>query len=190
MTSATLVWPRVMLSVALWSGGAGAAAACEASFPAAVEVAGRPLALNGQGWRIVSPLGIRAYAAALYQPTRTTDATVVLGLGRVWALEMVYCRSASAADIHDAWRKALRRNCREGCVVNEATERDFFALVADARPQARWRLAFDGARIAVYEGATVRGSVADATFAQTLLATWIGVAPATSDLKKALLGQQ
>jgi hypothetical protein len=167
----------------------GDVAACEAAFPDVLLAGGHRLVANGQGWRVVSPWGIRAYAAALYQPVRTTLSAEALRLGRPWAVEMIYCRRAAVADIREVWLKSLRDNCDAGCALDADAANAFLATLADARPQARWRFAFDGVRVEVRHGESVRGTIAGPTFAQALLATWIGTAPPTADLKRALLGR-
>lgn len=193
MTRPILAGIRVRLwavLVALLSGGVAPAAACEASFPGAVEAAGTSLAINGQGWRIVSPWGIRAYAAALYQPSITTDPSEALRLGRPWAVEMVYCREAPAAAIREAWSKSLRANCVADCLLDGGAADAFLATLRDARPQARWRFLFDGRQVAVLDGGVSRGVVVGPPFARALLATWIGQAPPTTELRNALLGRR
>ena len=179
------IWAAI---AALLTCAAAPAAACEASFPSVLESAGAPLVVNGQGWRIVSPWGIRAYAAALYQPSITTDPSEALRPGRPWAVEMIYCREAPVAAIREAWLKSLRANCVADCVLDGGATDAFLATLSDAKPQARWRFLFDGRRTAVFDGGTHRGTVAGPAFARTLLATWIGAAPPTVDLRKALLG--
>ncbi len=176
--------------VALLSCGVAPAAACEASFPGVVEAAGAPLVINGQGWRIVSPWGVRAYAAALYQPSITTNASEALRLGRPWAVEMIYCREAPVAAIREAWLKSLRANCVADCGLDGAATDAFLATLRDARPQARWRFIFDGRRVAVLDGGVGRGTVVGPPFARALLATWIGAAPPTVALRDALLGRR
>lgn len=177
-------------SVALLTCAAAPAAACEASFPNVVESTSAPLVINGQGWRIVSPWGIRAYAAALYQPSITTDPSEALRLGRPWAVEMLYCREAPVAAIREAWLKSLRANCVADCVLDSGATDAFLATLSDARPQARWRFLFDGWQVAVFDGGVSRGAVVGPAFARALLATWIGEAPPTVDLRKALLGRR
>ncbi|MCW5742754.1 MAG: chalcone isomerase family protein [Alphaproteobacteria bacterium] len=166
------------------------AAACEMSFPRMIEVGGTALFLNGQGWRVVSPWGIRAYAAALYQPTLTTAASEALRLGRSWAVEMVYCREASAAAIREACLTSLRANCRIGCVLDGDATDAFLATLADARPKTRWRFVFDGGNLKVHEDQVLRGGIAGPAFARVLLETWIGRVPPTTDLREALLGHK
>jgi hypothetical protein len=169
---------------------AAPAAACDASFPNAVEAAGARLVINGQGWRIVSPWGVRAYAAALYQPSITTDRSEALRLGRPWAVEMVYCREAPVAAIRETWLKSLRANCGADCALDGGAVDAFLAALRDARPMARWRFLFDGRHVAVLDGGASRGAVVGAAFARTLLATWIGEAPPTTELRDALLGRR
>lgn len=181
---------RAATLVALLPCAVSPAVACEASFPGVVEAAGAPLVINGQGWRIVSPWGIRAYAAALYQPSPTTDATEALRLGRPWAVEMIYCREAPVAAIREAWLKSLRANCVADCVLDADATQAFLATLRDAKPKARWRFLFDGRRVAVLDDGQSRGAVVGPAFARALLATWIGGAPPTTDLRKALLGKR
>jgi len=169
---------------------AAPAAACELSFPPAIEARGGSLALNGQGWRIVSPWGIRAYAAALYQPSITAEPSEALRLGRPWAIEMVYCRDAPVAAIRDAWLKSLRANCVADCVLDGTATETFLATLRDARPWARWRFTFDGQRTDIREDQIERGAVAGTAFARALLGTWIGEAPPTVELRRALLGRK
>lgn len=169
---------------------AAPAVACEASFPRTVEAAGAPLAINGQGWRIVSPWGVRAYAAALYQPSITTDPSEALRPGRPWAVEMVYCREAPVAAIREAWSKSLRANCVADCVLDGGATDAFLAMLRDAKPQARWRFLFDGRQVVVFDGEASQGTVVGPAFARALLATWIGGVPPTVDLRNALLGRR
>lgn len=165
------------------------AMACVLSFPPQAVAGGQSLVLNGQGWRIVSPWGIKAYAAALYQSAPTRDRGVALQPGRPWVVEMVYCRNASVADIREVWLMSLRRSCWTGCGLAEEPTRQFLAALDDARPAARWRFAFDGERLEIADGNGLRGSIVDPAFARVLLATWIGAVPSTVELRDALLGK-
>jgi hypothetical protein len=166
----------------------GCAEACDASFARDATIGNQRLVLNGQGWRVVSPWGIKAYAAALYQPVPTRDRDVALQAGRPWMVEMVYCRSAPSGAIGEVWAAALRQNCWRDCGLTEQAIRQFLTTLDDARPASRWSFGFDGIRLEVREGGIVRGAIADPVFARVLLATWIGPVPPTAELAAALLG--
>jgi len=152
------------------------------------EVDGVSLQLNGVGARILSPFGVKIYVAGLYLERPTTDAGKILASSQHKLLEMRFLRAVDRADIARAWALAFADNCRGECRQPTMAIARFESMLRDMASGGQMRFAFAGDRVEVFMDGQRTGTIADPGFAALLLATWIGEAPPTDELKAGLLG--
>ncbi len=152
-------------------------ARAEAEFPAALEVAGVRLVLNGTGRRLYSPLRIEVYRAALYLPAPMREAAAILALRAPRLIEARYRRAVPLEGVRAAWAESLGplppgfeawlRPIAAGDVERQLFLAEGAGLEGPGRPPAEIR---------------------DAGFARALLGCWIGPAAPTEALRRGLLG--
>lgn len=163
-------------------------AASAQDWPAQRSVAGQTLVLNGSGLRSYGLFGIEVYRAALYLPQTERDENAVLDASTPRLLEMHFVREVSRDDSVKAWRHYLAANCPPPCVLAPASEARFLAWVPDCKKGDRQTYLFTARGVELSVNGQRNGEVPDPAFARVLLATWIGAAPTTPELKRRLLG--
>ena len=94
---------RALLLAAL----ATAPARAQDGFPAAVEVAGRRLVLNGTGARLFSVLRIEVYRAALYLAEPSRSAEAILASPTPKLIEARFRRDVPLEGVVAAWQESL-----------------------------------------------------------------------------------
>ena len=155
-------------------------AAAAPEFPASVEMAGRTLVLNGTGTRVYSPLGIGIYRAALYLTALNHDAGAILASSEPKRLYLHYLHHIDASRAVEAWEASFADNCH--CPIPPAFRARIGSI--DAGTGERYDFLPEALSVAVNDGKPVVIPGASAA----VLATFLGPAPPTEALKKALLG--
>ena len=181
---------RVLTALAFLVGWAMPAAATElagVSLPDSVTVAGRQLVLNGIGLRTYSILGIRIYVAGLYLQQRTSDPVAILRSPGIKLLDFRFLRDVEASDARRSWQQGLQDNCRLPCRLPPQEVAQFLAAVPSVRRGDSGTLLFTPGRLDITFDGRSYGTVTDPLFAQIVLATFIGPAPSSPVLKRALL---
>jgi long-chain acyl-CoA synthetase len=154
-----------------------------------VAVSDKELVLNGAGVRTRAIF--KVYVAALYVPSRTSDAATVLA-AMPRRIELRLLRTLSSDQLVDALNDGLKEN-------NTEAERD--AIKAQIGELAGimhgLKQVKEGDAIALdfVEGATrilvdgsAKGTIAGEAFNRALFKVWLGEHPVQTDLKKAMLG--
>jgi hypothetical protein len=96
-------------------------------------------------------------------------------------------RNVSADQGRKAWRDGLVKNCRPPCYLDPSDMDEFIAAIPAMHTGDSYSLLFTqrGATVAV-NGRQI-GIIPQASFAQAILATFLGPAPASPLLKQELL---
>jgi Chalcone isomerase-like len=145
------------------------------------------LVLNGAGVREYSFLKIHVYVAALYLTKRETDSATVLQSKQPRIMRLKMLRDISREDSIRAWRYYLHENCKPPCELNANALRAFESLVPETKTNDTQTYIFADGKLDIMRNDVRLGEVADAAFANTVLATWIGSVPTAENLKRALL---
>lgn len=185
---AVAVVAAVLSAPAAWSASAAAAELDGVSLPDAVAVAGRHLVLNGIGLRTYSVLRVHIYVAGLYLERRDGDPGAILGSPGVKLIDVRFLRDVGADDARRSWRKGLRDNCPPPCRLPPEEVEQFLAAVPAVHRGDSGTLLFTPRGLDVAFNGRPYGTVPDPLFARAVLATFLGPAPASPDLKRALLG--
>lgn len=159
-------------------------------FPTTWQVGETTLQRNGLGVREYGFFNIDGYAAALYLTQRSSDAEAILNSSTAKAVHMRFLRGGGDADdARRVWRDAIEANCPEpACTLDEQALGEFLAAVPAARKGNTETMEFGDDLMRYRVNGSVVATVRDATLRRVLLATWIGDAPPTAKLKRALLG--
>jgi hypothetical protein len=163
----------------------------DVTIPDTVTVAGQPLQLNGAGMR--EKLFLDIYVGALYLPVRTHEVDAILSASGPASVLMhfVYHR-ISRGKITSAWTDGMRDNLTDHEMqVQHATLDRFNALFTELHKGDVVRIDYvpgQGSEVRIND--ELRGSVGDNAFFRDLLKIWLGPEPASSSLKKAMLGSE
>jgi len=183
----------LMLAAGLVASLAGPAAAGEKAgvkMPDAIEVAGKPLKLNGMGLREATFLNIDVYVAGLYLETVSSDAAAIVRSSQVKRLVLRFVRSVDRDDILEAWRDGFKGNATVKVSTIQPAIDQLNGWMKDFSDGDR--LVFTdvpGEGVTVEINGTRKGVIKGDDFARSLFAIWLGPKPPTSDLKTGLLGK-
>jgi hypothetical protein len=155
--------------------------------PDTSQVEGKTLHLNGFGLRTYSLLRIHIYVVGLYLERLSTDADEILASPETKLLNIRFEHNVSADDAREAWRKGLENNCRAPCHLDPEDVAKFLASVPAMHVGDNYSLLFtqNGATVTV-NGHQI-GVISQPLFAEAMLATFLGPAPASLALKQELL---
>jgi len=179
----------VAMLVAIPIASAPAATVEGVTMPDARMVGGTQLVLNGMGLRTYSFLNVRIYVAGLYLERRSHSADSILRSPETKLLYVRFLRDVDAEKAQDSWRTGFANNCQPpACVVSQADVERFIAHVPAVRRGDESVLLFTSRGAVVTFNGRPMGDINDPHFAYALLRTFLGPAPASENLKRALLG--
>lgn len=158
--------------------------------PATWKLGEQTLLLNGAGIREYSFLKINIYVAALYLTDREANQDAILQSTKPRVIHMKMLRDVSRDDSVKAWRHYLAENCKTPCMLDAAALKAFVGLVPETKANDTQTYVFANAKLEIFRNSMKLGEVENASFANTVLATWIGATPTTENLKRALLSNQ
>lgn len=158
--------------------------------PERATSASHPLVLNGAGIR--SKFVIKVYVAALYAPSRTSDAQALINSNEPRRLRLHLLRDIDSKTLDDAMQDGLRDNNSpaEMAALN-SSRKQLSKLMADVGGMKEGHIIdmdFDAKGVTITDNGHVRGRVDSVPFSRALLRVWLGDNPAQASLKKALLG--
>lgn len=180
--------PAVLAALALPAAPARAAELAGISLPDTRIVEGTTLRLNGIGARTWSPLRVTVYVAGLYLETPSRDPDAILASRTRKAVEVAYRQSVPADDVRRAWTALFEANCPAPCAVPPDAIARFLALSPRIESGNTFTYLLTSAGVTVQRDGAALGTVPGEPFARLLLATFIGPAPTSDALKRALLG--
>jgi len=155
--------------------------------PNTLEADGKTLQINGIGLRTYSVFGIHIYVAGLYLEHLSTDAEAVLRSPETKMLLIRFERGASADAARDAWRTGLANNCLAPCRLDPEDLAKFLAQVPAMHAGESYSILFNTQGATVTADGTQVGAINKPEFAHAMLATFLGRAPASAELKAELL---
>jgi MFS superfamily sulfate permease-like transporter len=182
-------WHAVVLAIVLACAlvPARAAELDGVQLPNEIQADGKMLQLNGYGLRTYSILGIHIYVAGLYLEHTSTDAEAILHSHDTKLLVIKFKRNVSADASRDAWRKGLANNCTTPCRLDPSDVATFLAGVPAMHAGESYSLLFTGHGAIVTADGMQIGDISSRPFAEVMLATFLGPAPASQLLKEDLL---
>jgi hypothetical protein len=170
----------------LWIG-ARAAEIDGVQLPNTLQADGKTLQLNGVGLRTYSILGIHIYVAGLYLERPSTDADAILQSHDTKLLIVKFERNVSAEAARKAWRTGLINNCPVPCRLDPADIGRFLEGVPAMHAGESYSILFTGQGATVTADGNQIGAISTRRFARAMLATFLGRAPASPQLKAELL---
>lgn len=155
--------------------------------PGELQVGGKTLQLNGIGLRTYSILGIHIYVAGLYLEHTSSDAEAILRSRDTKMLIIKFKRDVSADASRKAWRTGLENNCAAPCQLDPTDVARFLAGVPAMHAGESYALLFTQQGVTIIADGVQVGEISKRPFAEAMLATFLGPAPASPRLKEELL---
>lgn len=159
-------------------------------FEDSVRVGEETLVVNGAGTRHATIFNVDVYVAALYVPTRTSDASTILRPEVTRQIVLVMKRDVDAQTMANAIREGLTHaaGARASAITSELDA--FVAWCPQMRERNRMTVTLAGGHLSITAtGAhgTFRGSAAlgDAFFRM-----WLGAHPVEDGLRDGMLGRR
>lgn len=155
-----------------------------------VTVGGAELVLNGAGVR--KRFGFaNVYVAALYLPSRTTNAEAVIGADHLRRVVLVMKRTVEPESMLASLHEALRRNnsgAEMEAIAAQVAKLDAIFLAIKSKEGDRIALDFgkDGG-VTIFHNDQPQGTLDGPGIGPALLKVWLGDKPVQEDLKKKLL---
>jgi hypothetical protein len=187
-TAVALLRTLIMLAAFLPVLGVARAAELDGvQLPPTLRADGKTLYLNGIGLRTYSVLGIHIYVAGLYLQHPSTDPQQILESPETKLLAIVFERNVNSAAGRKAWRDGFDDNCRLPCHLDPNDVEQFLAAIPDMHSGDTFLLLFTQSKATVTLNGRPIGVINKPTFAEAMLATFLGPRPASERLKQALL---
>ena len=162
----------------------------EISFPDEVKAGGTRLVVNGAGVRTATIFKAKVYAAALYLKAKSPKEAVIFADRSPKVLKMIFLREIGAEDIGRAWDQSFADNCDPDECARYAQEiAKLKTLMPSVKEGDEMVYEFSEGKARVFFKGQLSGEISGQPFAMRLLSTWIGKAPPTDALKRALLSQ-
>lgn len=169
---------------------AGAGKLAGVTLPDSITVANKQLVLNGMGLREATALKVDVYVAGLYVANPSSNPAALLAPDQPKVLVLRFVRDVDREDIQKAWSDGFQHNAT--------------VPIAKVKPHLdqlnAWMPAFEDGDTLVFtylpgQGVAVdinkqrKGVIEDPDFARSLYSIWLGPKPATTALKRGLLGK-
>jgi Chalcone isomerase-like len=148
------------------------------------------LTLNGAGFREYGFFKIKVYAAGLYLVQKDSNAETILNSSQPRVIQVKTLRNVSKDDSIKAWKIYLEANCQAPCTIEPKALSSFYALIPESLAGDQQTYIFGADTLEILRNGQSLGVIEQASFARTVLATWIGQQPSTEPLKRALLGKR
>jgi hypothetical protein len=155
--------------------------------PDTLQVDGKTLHLNGFGLRTYSILGIHIYVAALYLEHLSTDADETIASPETKLLNIRFEHDVTANRSRKAWREGLENNCKAPCRLDPEEVARFLDAMPAMHAGDNYSLLFTQHGVTVTVSGHQIGMISQPLFANAMLATFLGPAPASPRLKQDLL---
>ena len=155
--------------------------------PDLLQINGKTLHLNGFGLRTYSILGIHIYIAALYLEHLSTNAEEIVASPEAKLLNIRFQHDVSAEDARKAWLEGLEKNCTAPCHLDPDDLARFLTAVPVMHAGDNYSLLFTQNGAIVTVNGHQAGTISQRLFAEAILATFLGPAPASPQLEHELL---
>jgi len=157
------------------------------SMPAAMQLEGKKLELNGMGLR--TKVVFKVYVAGLYLEKTSRDGMEIAASEQLKRMELVFLRGVDGADVAKAIADGFVNN--SGPVLPALKDRiaKFGALIPDVKKGDKLLFLYrPGGGIELQANGKTTGSVEGKDFADALFRVWLGPKPSDKALKNGLLG--
>ncbi len=160
------------------------------SIPAQKTVSGTTLQLNGAGVRTVTLafIPIKAYVASFYTPAPLRTANAVMASPGPLQFNFTFLQSVSQGQVTDAWNAQFQQSVTYSYAGLARDQAAFVAMFGPLKKFGVETVVLDGDQTQVFDGGTLKGSVAGRDFQKAFLSMWFGTNPVLPSLKNALLG--
>jgi hypothetical protein len=156
--------------------------------PETVQAMGRTLQLNGAGLRTATILKIKVYEAGLYLTHKSNDPQQILNSRDPKVVRMAFLHDVSTSQARDAWKDSFDKNCAPNCDALRPSFNQFLSKVSAAKTGDVLVFVFTPQGFNILKNGNETDRIANPLLGKTILSTWLGKEPPSTDLKQAMLG--
>jgi len=158
------------------------------TLPAAVQLDGKALALNGLGLR--TKVIFKVYVAGLYLEKGSQDGLEIAASEQLKFMKLVFLRSVDGTTVAGAISEGFDKNAAEELPALKERIARFGKLIPDVKKGDDLEFVYrPGAGLEVQTGGKTAGVIEGKNFADALFRVWLGEKPADKALKAGLLGK-
>lgn len=180
----------IMIFVLGFIGVAAAGDKAGVRMPDTIDVAGKPLVLNGMGLREATFFKVDVYVAGLYLESVSSDAGAIIASQQTKRLVLRFVRDVGRGDIVKAWNSGFAGNAIVKLATIQGQIDRLNAWMGDFEKGDTLSFTFvPGQGVAVDINGARKGVIAGEDFSRSVLAIWLGPKPPTGALRKGLLGK-
>ena len=157
------------------------------SMPAAMQLEGKKLELNGMGLR--TKVVFKVYVAGLYLEKTSSDGLEIAASEQVKRMELVFLRGVDGADVAKAIADGFVNNAGPELPALKDRIAKFEKLIPDVKKGDKLLFLYrPGAGLELQANGKPAGSIEGKDFADALFRVWLGPKPSDKALKNGLLG--
>ncbi len=157
------------------------------TMPAAMQLDGKTLTLNGMGVR--TKVVFKVYVAGLYLEKTSQDGMEIASSEQLKRIELVFVRSVSGEDVAKAISEGFDNNAGDALSALKERIKKFGALIPDVKKGDRLVFTYRPGQLEVQANGKTAGIIEGKDFADALFKVWLGAKPADKALMSGLLGQ-
>lgn len=157
------------------------------TLPAAMQLEGKTLMLNGMGLR--TKVVFKVYVAGLYLEKTSADGQEIASSEQFKRMELVFLRSVSGEDVAKAIAEGFDNNAGAALPALKERIQKFGALIPDVKKGDRLVFLYRPGRLEVQANGKAAGIIDGKDFSDALFRVWLGSKPSDKALKAGLLGQ-
>ncbi|HEU4648804.1 MAG TPA: chalcone isomerase family protein [Gemmatimonadales bacterium] len=188
ITAALLIATAALASPTFGQDTAHAVTRDGVTLPREIDVAGHHLVLNGTALR--KKFIVKVYVAALYLPTKQSDAEQILVADEPRQVTLQFVHDVDKEKMCNAWNEALEKNTPDASQELKAQFQTLCSYMEDVKKGEGFVFTYlpgTGTEVSV-RGAS-KGTIEGKPFADALFKAWIGPKPGPGEgFKKQLLG--
>lgn len=153
-------------------------------------VQGKKLLLNGAGLRTfkLGPVPLKIYVAAFYAPKPLRNQTEVVKAPGPLQFHFTFLRSVNQDQVTQAWNAQFRESATFTYDGFAADQKKFVGFFGPLQKNGVEVVNFIGGNTQVYDGETLKGTIAGKNFQKAFASMWFGSKPVSPQLKSQLLG--
>ncbi len=183
---------NLVLALCVWTCAAQAAVIEKVDFPDQITIGTQNLVLNGAGLRKKKKFFKLwdVYVAALYLPTKSSDAAAIMASPALKVIDIVYLRSIDREALQEAWTESFKKVCAKDCEAAKDQLKAFNDLMVDVKAKSRTKLTFekDGINVEVKGKSDKSALISGEAFRRIILEIYLGKNPMAPELTAKLLG--
>ncbi|MCB9026625.1 MAG: chalcone isomerase family protein [Bdellovibrionaceae bacterium] len=166
--------------------------AIEEPLPETINVDGKNLIMQGQGFRIGSKMGFTAkvYKIGFYTDKKYKSAEEILNSPETKHMYLRFTYTITKGQLVEGWQKAYEHSCQKNCKITESSFRQFLDALTGMKIGDIMEITYkkDGVELRNPKGENSKVFISSPDFSYNLLSVYIGPKVLDEKFKQSLLG--